>query len=143
MLDIKIPDPRTSPSLVRLNSFDGRQAPCFHSVSVSLSVLPVRFHQSSIKPYEDGHQAVTNQSEKEESTAPKLAVNDTWSARPAVASVSCMQCVNHLTAQHPRLSLDASSSLLQACSRRMAQTLITALLVKKACQAGDLSELRL
>ena len=29
MLDIKIPDPPTSPSLISLNGFCGRKAPCF------------------------------------------------------------------------------------------------------------------
>ena len=29
MLDVKIPDPPTSPSLISLNGFSGRKAPCF------------------------------------------------------------------------------------------------------------------
>ena len=37
MLDIKIPDPYTSPSLKSLNGFCGRKAPCFHKADPTLS----------------------------------------------------------------------------------------------------------
>ena len=35
MLEIKIPDLPTSPSLITLNSLCGRKAPCFHAQIVS------------------------------------------------------------------------------------------------------------
>ena len=39
MLDLKIPDPPTSPSLISLNGFRGRKAQCFLSVQGTVRVI--------------------------------------------------------------------------------------------------------